>query len=126
MTVDTTIPAPTGGDTRETRALALYRAHRRQIVLIDRDTYECPSQDGTRVYKVTYGHDAVESCDCPDSTYRHVACIHLYAVALCRARRRGDTARRLAAMEDRARNEMLSPEERGELLDTVARLRRRR
>ena len=124
--MDTTSVAPaTRPDTRESRALALYRAHRREIVVVDTNTYECPSQDGTRVYEVVYGGDAVEACTCPDHTYRGAACVHLLAVGVCRAKRRGDTARRLAALEDRARNEDLGPDERLELKDRVAKLRRR-
>ncbi len=124
--MDTTSVAPaTRPDTRETRALALYRAHRREIVVVDTNTYECPSQDGTRVYEVVYGADAVESCTCPDHTYRGAACVHLLAVGVCRAKRRGDTARRLAALEDRLRHEDLHADERCQFADTIARLRRR-
>ncbi len=70
------------------RALALYRERRQDIVLMARDTYEVPSQDGTRVYEVVYGGE-VETCTCPDFVYRNVVCIHLLAVGACRARRRG-------------------------------------
>ncbi len=124
MTVDLTIPEHPAGDTREERALALYRARRRDIVLIDRNTYEVPSQDGTRLYEVVYGGE-VETCTCPDHTYRSVACVHLLAVAVCRAKRRGASARRLAALEDRARHEDLASDERCELLVEVRALRRR-
>ena len=120
-----TVTHPSTPDTRELRALALYRARGREIVLIGRDTYEVPSQDGKRTYEVVYGADAVESCTRPDHTYRGAACVHLLAVGVCRAKRRGDTVRRLAALEDRARHEDLGPDERGELLDRLARLRRR-
>jgi hypothetical protein len=75
-------------DTRELRALALYRERGRDIVLIGRDTYEVPSQDGTRVYEVVYGGE-VEICTCPDFVYRNVSCVHLLAVGVCRAKRRG-------------------------------------
>jgi hypothetical protein len=123
--VDTTSVAPaTRPDTRESRALALYRVRGRDIVLIDRDTYEVPSQDGTRLYTVTYGHDSDEACTCPDHTYRAAACVHLLAVAVCRAKRRGTSARKLAALEERYAHELLGEDERCELLDTIRRLRR--
>ncbi len=77
-------------DTRESRALALYRTRQQDIVLIGRDTYEVPSQDGTRVYEVVYGGE-VETCTCPDFVYRNVSCGHLLAVGACRARRRGQS-----------------------------------
>ena len=86
----TTIPEAPRGGTRQSRALALYRERRQDIVLIDRDTYEVPSQDGTRVYEVVYGGE-VETCTCPDLVYRNVSCVHLLAVGACRARRRGQS-----------------------------------
>ncbi len=86
----TTIREAPRGDTREVRALRLYRERRQDIVLIDRDTYEVPSQDGTRVYEVVYGGE-VETCTCPDFVYRNLACVHLLAVGACRARRRGQS-----------------------------------
>jgi hypothetical protein len=90
----TTVAHPPTPDTRELRALALYRERGRDIVLIGRDRYEVPSQDGTRVYEVVYGGE-VEICTCPDFVYRNVSCVHLLAVGVCRAKRRGtsDAAR---------------------------------
>ncbi len=110
-------------DTRELRALELHRTRGREIFLIDANTYEVPSQDGLRTYNVEYGD--VESCSCPDSAYRGVACVHLYAVGIHRAKKRGATARRLAALEERARHEGLRPDDRLEVLDEVLRLRQR-
>ncbi len=86
----TSVAPPTRPDTRESRALALYRERRQDIVLIGRDTYEVPSQDGTRVYEVVYGGE-VETCACPDFVYRNVSCVHQLAVGACRARRRGQS-----------------------------------
>ncbi len=120
----TTVTHPPTPDTRETRALALHRDPGRQLVLIDRNTDEVPSQDGARTYEVVYGGD-VESCTCPDNTYRSAAYVHLMAAAVRRAKRRGATVRRLAALEDRARHELLEDEVRAELVDEAARLRRR-
>jgi hypothetical protein len=90
----TTIPEAPRGDTREVRALRLYRERRQDIVLIGRDTYEVPSQDGTRVYEVVYGGE-VETCACPDFVYRNLSCVHQLAVGACRAKRRGQSARHL-------------------------------
>ncbi len=90
MTVTTSVPKAPRPDTREIRALALYREHVRDIVVIGRDTYEVPSQDGTRVYDVVYGGE-VETCTCADHAYRSVSCVHLLAVGVCRAKRRGQS-----------------------------------
>ncbi len=90
MTVTKSVPNAPRLGTRESRALALYRERRQDIVLIGRDTFEVPSQDGTRVYEVVYGGE-VETCTCPDFVYRNVVCIHLLAVGACRARRRGQS-----------------------------------
>ncbi len=76
--------------TREVRALRLYRERRQDIVVVGRDTYEVPSQDGTRVYDVVYGGE-VETCTCPDFVYRNVSCVHLLALGACRAKRRGQS-----------------------------------
>ncbi len=124
MTVKTTIPEAPRPDTRESRALALYRARRRDIVLVGRDTYEVPSQDGERVYEVRYGGDE-ESCTCPDHQYRGENCVHILAVAIYRAKRRGATARRLAAVEDALAHELLDDEARMELRDEILRLEKR-
>ncbi len=86
----TTIREAPRGDTREVRALRLYRERRQDIVLIGRDTWEVPSQDGTRVYEVVYGGE-VETCTCPDFVYRNASCVHQLAVGACRARRRGQS-----------------------------------
>jgi len=86
----TSVPKAPRPDTREVRALHLYRERRRDIVLIDRDTYEVPSQDGTHVYEVVYGGE-VETCTCADFVYRNVSCVHLLAVGACRAKRRGQS-----------------------------------
>ena len=84
------LPNATTTDTRQSRALALYRERRQDIVVIGRDRYEVPSQDGTRVYEVVYGGE-VETCTCPDFVYRNVSCVHLLALGACRAKRRGQS-----------------------------------
>ncbi len=120
----TSVPTAPRPDTREVRALRLYRERRQEIVVIARDTYEVPSQDGTRLYTIVYGGE-VESCTCADHTYRSLACVHLLAVGVCRAKRRGATARRLAALEEQYRHELMGPEERLELRETIVRLSRK-
>ncbi len=86
MTVATTIPAPSAGDTRETRALALYREHGAEIVRTGPWTYLVPSCSGGEPYAVNYRR---ETCDCPDAL-RHpdLNCKHLLAVAVKRAKHR--------------------------------------
>ena len=123
MDTTTILEAPRGG-TREVRALRLYRERRQDIVVISRDTYEVPSQDGTRVYEVVYGGE-VETCTCPDFVYRNGSCVHQLAVGACRARRRGASARRLAALSERHDHELLDEAERCELMDEIRGLRRR-
>jgi hypothetical protein len=114
-------------DTRESRALALYRTRAGEIVRTGPNTYEVPSCSGRGSYAVDY---AAETCDCPDFTIprpgREVGepCKHVYAVGILRAKRRGTTARRLAALEDRYAHEDLPEDERCELLDRVLRARR--
>jgi len=88
VTVTTSVPKAPRPNTREVRALRLYRERGAEIVVIGRDRYEVPSQDGTRVYEVVYGGE-VETCTCADFVYRNVSCLHLLAVGICRAKRRG-------------------------------------
>jgi hypothetical protein len=88
MTVTTSVPKAPRGDTREVRALRLYHERRQDLVITAQDTYEVPSQDGARLYSVVYGGE-VETCTCADFVYRNVVCIHLLAVGICRAKRRG-------------------------------------
>ncbi len=93
MTVNTTIPAPKPADTRETRALALYRERGAEIERTGPYTYLVPSCTGTGSWAV---NSRRETCDCPDAL-RHpdLNCKHLLAVAVKRAKRRGDSARKL-------------------------------
>ncbi len=73
-------------DTRELRALELYRTRGHEIVCVVDDLYLVPSQDGERVYRVVYGE--AESCSCPDHEHRGVNCVHIYAVGISLAKRR--------------------------------------
>jgi len=83
MTVTTTI-AP-AGDARALRALALYGERGAEIVRTGPWTYTVPSCTGTGFWAVNY---RTETCDCPDFLRRGVACKHVYAVGIHRAKRR--------------------------------------
>ena len=113
-------------DTREGRALSLYRTRGHEIVRTGPHTYLVPSCSGRGSYAVDY---ASETCDCPDFTILRPGrnpgepCKHVYAVGIHRAKRRGTTARRLAALEEMYRHEILSNEERMELRDRILRIR---
>ncbi len=77
-------------DSREARALDLYRTRGHQIIRVVDDLYLVPSSDGSTWYEVLYGGDE-ERCSCPDHRYRGVTCIHLYAVGISHAKRRGES-----------------------------------
>jgi hypothetical protein len=104
-----TIAHPAPPNTREHRALALYRERRDEIRRIAPDVYLVPSCTGSGVYLVEYGGER-ESCSCPDAQFHpDRACKHLLAVAICRAKHRRprtysehvEAARRDAAAEYR-------------------------
>ncbi len=109
-------------DTRESRALALYRTRGAEIVRTGPHTYEVPSCSGRGSYAVDY---EAESCDCPDAR-RHpdLNCKHLLAVAVKRAKRRGQSARRLPdhelIREDARRHPERSYREHVEAARTIA------
>jgi len=123
MTVTRSVPKAPRHDTRESRALALYRTRGAEIVRTGPWTYEVPSCSGRGSYAVNY---EAESCDCPDAR-RHpeLNCKHVLAVAVKRAKRRGASARRLAALSERHDHELMDEAERCELLDEIRGLRRR-
>ncbi len=114
---------PPTPDTRELRALALYRERAGEIVRTGPWTYLVPSCSGGEPYAVDYQR---ETCDCPDAR-RHpeLNCKHVLAVAVKRAKRRGASARKLAALEDRYEHELVADDARMELLDEIRALRRR-
>ena len=119
----TTVAHPPTPDTRESRALALYRERGAEIVRTGPHTYLVPSCSGRGSYAVDY---EAESCDCPDARRRpELNCKHLLAVAVKRAKRRGASARRLAALSERHDHELLDEAERCELLDEIRGLRRK-
>ncbi len=84
--MDTTSVAPaTRPDTRETRALALYRTRGTEIVRTGPWTYLVPSRSGSEPRAVNYKK---ERCYCPDHEVRGVTCVHIFAVGIHRAKRR--------------------------------------
>ena len=79
MTTTASIP-----ETREARALALYRERGAEIQRTAPFTYNVPSCSGEGFYVVDY---RTERCDCPDFERRGVACKHVYAVGIHRSKR---------------------------------------
>jgi hypothetical protein len=73
-------------DTRELRALELYRTRGQDIHQIGPDVYRVPSQDGSRAYDVLYGD--LEECPCPDHQYRGANCVHILVVGIYHAKHR--------------------------------------
>lgn len=122
MTVPTSVPEAPRSDTRELRALELFRARGREIERVSPDVYLVPSCSGGAAYRVDLSD---ESCTCRDHEIRGGNCKHILAASLGRAKRRGTTARRLAALEERYDHEDLDAEARLEFLDEIRRLRRR-
>lgn len=123
MTIAQPAPEPT---TRTERAIELYSTRGHLIRAVAANTYEVPSQrmEGKR-YEVHYGTSALESCSCPDHEYRGSTCVHMLAVGIHYAKRRGATLRTLARLEDQLQHELLGDEERQELRDCILRHRRR-
>ena len=84
--MDITSVAPaTRPDTRELRALELYRERGVEIVRTGPWTYLVPSMSGGEPHAVNY---RTERCDCRDMEYRGDLCVHVYAVGIHRAKRR--------------------------------------
>jgi hypothetical protein len=75
-----------GTNTREERALDLYRERGHEIITLGEGTFEVPSCTGRNVYEVRYG-GTIESCSCPDFGFGHT-CKHLLAVGITHAARR--------------------------------------
>jgi hypothetical protein len=71
--------------TRESRGLQLFRDHAEEIVFED-GVWLVPSQhDTTSVYEVTIGRRG-ESCECEDFEHRGIACKHIHAAIIARAK----------------------------------------
>jgi hypothetical protein len=116
-------PEKSSANTRELRALELYRTHGRDIERLAAHLYRVPSQDGERSYDVLYGER--EECQCNDHQYRGVACVHIIAVGIHKAKSRGATVRALARLEESYHHELMDDDEHQELRDRVLALRRR-
>ena len=87
----TTVAHPRTPDTREERALELYRTRGHEIRRVGDELYLVPSCTGRGFYAVRYGGE-VESCDCPDHAYHpEVSCKHLLAAGIHHAKRRGES-----------------------------------
>ncbi len=72
-------------DTRELRALELYRTRGHEIERIAPNIYMVPSCTGSGAYRVDY---ALEVCGCRDFARRRGNCKHLLAVGILKASRR--------------------------------------
>jgi predicted nucleic acid-binding Zn finger protein len=72
-------------NTRELRALELYRTRGHEIRHVDQDLYLVPSCTGRGFYSVDYSE---ETCDCPDFLRRGENCKHILAVGVLVAKRR--------------------------------------
>ncbi len=90
MTLTTSVPSATRLDTRETRALELFRSRGHEIGRVSRDVYLVPSCSGRHRYTVDY---AEETCSCPDHRGRRVNCLHILAVGVLVSKRRAARAR---------------------------------
>ncbi len=81
-------------NTRELRALELYRTRGHDIRRGGQDLYLVPSCTGRGFYSVDYRK---ETCDCPDFLRRGENCKHILAVGVLAAKRR---ARQVCACND--------------------------
>jgi len=83
-----TIP---NGNTRELRALELYRTRGHEIRHVGQDLYLVPScSEASRgFYSVDYSE---ETCDCPDFLRRGENCKHILAVGIYHAKHRRSEA----------------------------------
>jgi hypothetical protein len=85
MTTTTTIPEPARTDTRELRALQLFRTRGHEIHQTAEGLYLVPSCTGRGFYSVDYRE---ETCDCPDFLHRGENCKHILAVGIYHAKHR--------------------------------------
>jgi predicted nucleic acid-binding Zn finger protein len=72
-------------NTRELRALELYRTRGHEMRHVGEDLYLVPSCTGRGFYSVDYRE---ETCDCPDFLRRGENCKHILAVGVHVAKRR--------------------------------------
>ena len=64
---------------REERGLEIVHKKENQVNRIEENFYTVQSQSGNGEYAI-YQVDGEWHCECPDHTYRHVKCKHLYAL----------------------------------------------
>ncbi len=64
---------------RESRGLLIAQAKKSQVSKVEENFYTIKSQSGNGEYAL-YQVDGEWHCECPDHTYRHVKCKHLYAL----------------------------------------------
>jgi transposase-like protein len=64
---------------REQRGLEIVHKKENQVNCIEENFYTVQSQSGNGEYAI-YQVDGEWHCECPDHTYRHVKCKHLYAL----------------------------------------------
>lgn len=89
--MDSTSVAPSRTpDTRESRALELFRSRGHEIRRTGPNTYLVPSATGPGFYDVDY---ARESCTCPDHEHRGLNCLHVLCVGVLVSKRRAARAR---------------------------------
>jgi hypothetical protein len=72
-------------NTRELRALELYRTRGHEIRKVGADLYLVPSCAGQGSYTVDYNE---ETCSCPDFRRHGETCKHIYCVGISLAKRR--------------------------------------
>ena len=89
MAVTTSLPEPARPDTRELRALELFRSRGGEIRRTGPHTYRVPSNTGDGSYVVDYSREA---CSCPDHEHRGVNCLHILAVGVLVSKRRATRA----------------------------------
>ena len=66
---------------REERGLTIAKAKECQVNHVEENFYTVKSQSGNGEYAV-YQVDGEWHCECPDHTYRHLKCKHLFAVEI--------------------------------------------
>jgi hypothetical protein len=85
--IDTSVPKVQRPSTRELRGIALYRYHADDI-RFERGVWLVPSlSEATTVYEVRIGTRNA-SCECRDHSFRGLACQHIAAATIARAKTR--------------------------------------
>ena len=108
---------------RTTRGMLTYNTHR--VHHLEGSLWAVPSSRGG-FHRVDL---EPETCDCEDFTYfgadNAIACRHIVAAAIARAKRARMSRATLRHLEERLAHELVPDEERQELRDRVLALRRR-